>query len=293
MVANTWLTAVFDRSRARGAARLVALALADRADDAGRCWPSVADIQRRAGLSTERAARRALAELAKLGELAIERGGGRWRTNKYRLTIPAPPDPPAPQTRTSAQGFPPERNPDNGAPIPLRAAPETPARRAPKPGQARTPNPTEPTVNPQVNPQTNGDSLCARTVAAALLPSDPERAAYVKLIEERNADAVRNRGGRTPRSLASVARSIVPTIASAPKPERRRRRIPEEEQARTKNLLLAAGVQYADAVDLARDGTSSDFERAIRLPAFATAKNPGGFLRAAVRGRWWERSASA
>ncbi|MFN9031517.1 MAG: helix-turn-helix domain-containing protein [Betaproteobacteria bacterium] len=45
------VTRVLEQSRSRLAERLVLLALADRADDSGRCWPSVEDIQKRANLS--------------------------------------------------------------------------------------------------------------------------------------------------------------------------------------------------------------------------------------------------
>ena len=56
--------------------KLVLLALADHADDAGLCWPSVATISERTGLS-ESTTRRAIAELEKLGHLTRKFQTGR------------------------------------------------------------------------------------------------------------------------------------------------------------------------------------------------------------------------
>ena len=56
--------------------KLVLLALADHADDAGLCWPSAATISERTGLS-ESTTRRAIAELEKLGHLTRKYQTGR------------------------------------------------------------------------------------------------------------------------------------------------------------------------------------------------------------------------
>jgi len=71
-----------EQSPARGSARLVLLALADRADDCGLCWPSIGDIARRAQLS-RRQTQRAVARLIQMGELRIlQPGGGRNKVNR-------------------------------------------------------------------------------------------------------------------------------------------------------------------------------------------------------------------
>lgn len=75
---------VWEHSESRGGARLVLLALADRADDYGRSWPSVQDLAARCRLSP-RAVQRAVAELAAIGELEVDQGGGRHRSNRYRI----------------------------------------------------------------------------------------------------------------------------------------------------------------------------------------------------------------
>jgi len=79
---------VWARSESRNGARLVMLALADRADDNGLAWPSVDDLAERTRL-TPRAVRKCVGELVSLGELEVENGGGRHRSNRYRI-IPKP-----------------------------------------------------------------------------------------------------------------------------------------------------------------------------------------------------------
>jgi hypothetical protein len=79
---------VWTRSESRNGARLVMLALADRADDNGRCWPSIDDLSERTKLSP-RAVQKAIAALAEIGELEVENGGGRHRSNQYRI-VPKP-----------------------------------------------------------------------------------------------------------------------------------------------------------------------------------------------------------
>lgn len=77
----------------RGSERLVLLALADQASkEKGVCWPSVAKIARRAGLS-KRQTRRVLSRLRNAGEIRIVRpGGGCRRDGKGRtnyIVLPA------------------------------------------------------------------------------------------------------------------------------------------------------------------------------------------------------------
>lgn len=77
-----FLSWVFEHSLATGPARLVLLALAERADDAGRSWPSIADLCRRARMSRS-AVHRALTRLVSLGELEMSVVRGRSRTNSF------------------------------------------------------------------------------------------------------------------------------------------------------------------------------------------------------------------
>lgn len=79
---------VWNRSESRNGARLVMLALADRADDKGFAWPSIDDLCERTKLSP-RAVQKALLNLVELGELKVESGGGRRVRNRYTI-VPKP-----------------------------------------------------------------------------------------------------------------------------------------------------------------------------------------------------------
>jgi hypothetical protein len=79
---------VWRRSEARNGARLVMLALADRADDDGLAWPSIDDLCERTQLSP-RAVQKGIAKLVEIGELQVESGGGRRVRNRYRI-VPKP-----------------------------------------------------------------------------------------------------------------------------------------------------------------------------------------------------------
>lgn len=70
-------------------ARFVLLVLANRADENGYCWPGIADIQKRTGLS-ERAVQRALKLMKDAGLLEVTaqyRADGGCRSNLYRLLL--------------------------------------------------------------------------------------------------------------------------------------------------------------------------------------------------------------
>jgi hypothetical protein len=89
-VSNSILDRVFRYSRARRADRLVLLVLADRADDAGSCYPGIDDIASRAGVNRATVFRSQARLVKQLGELRVESGGaGRGDTNRYTVTVDA------------------------------------------------------------------------------------------------------------------------------------------------------------------------------------------------------------
>lgn len=78
--------AVQERSRARGGARLVLLAIASHADpETGEAWPSLATIAQKAGLGV-RQTQVHLRRLETSGELFTTLGQGRNHTTRYRIT---------------------------------------------------------------------------------------------------------------------------------------------------------------------------------------------------------------
>lgn len=107
-------SAVWARSQAKGAARLVLLAIADHhnAND-GRCDPGVKRLAAFAAVDT-RTVRRALVELVDLGELEVVAGAGTRGTNGYRLLL---------LESSSTASSPPVDNGEGVSPSPLASRP--------------------------------------------------------------------------------------------------------------------------------------------------------------------------
>ena len=76
---------VLENSKTKGAQRLILVVVAEHADKNGLAWPSIETIARLANCS-ERFVKKTISEL-KSEELTIERGGGRGRSNRYRIPI--------------------------------------------------------------------------------------------------------------------------------------------------------------------------------------------------------------
>ena len=76
------MSAVFDSKTLGPTERLVMLALADHADDSGRCYPSNARLCDRTGLS-ERAVRQNVRALQGSGFLTVHIGVGQGGANVY------------------------------------------------------------------------------------------------------------------------------------------------------------------------------------------------------------------
>jgi len=76
---------ILENSKTKGAQRLILVVIAEHADKNGLAWPSIETIARLANCS-ERFVKETIAKL-KSGELIIERGGGRGRSNRYRIPI--------------------------------------------------------------------------------------------------------------------------------------------------------------------------------------------------------------
>ena len=80
---------VWEHSTQKGEALLVLLAIADQADTTGRnAYPSAEKLARKARIHRQ-SVWRIIERLKAAGELAIDRkGGGRGRSNHYRITLP-------------------------------------------------------------------------------------------------------------------------------------------------------------------------------------------------------------
>jgi hypothetical protein len=160
---------VWSRSESRNGARLVMLALADRADDNGCAWPSIDDLAERTKLSP-RAVQKGITSLVELGELEVENGGGRHRSNRYRI-IPKPctSDGVTAQEPRTSDGVSTTETPN--------FAPETPNFEAETPNFApRNPvqSSPEPSVEPSEEPSGNQQQQGTHD---DLLPAVPDDAA--------------------------------------------------------------------------------------------------------------------
>jgi hypothetical protein len=82
------MAAVWDRNDLSQSETLVALALADHADDEGECWPSIDRIATKARIG-DRQTQRVIQRLEALGLIQVERAVGRRNTNCYRFTLDA------------------------------------------------------------------------------------------------------------------------------------------------------------------------------------------------------------
>lgn len=81
-------TKVWNHSQQKNTKLVVMLALANRADEDGICWPGYSYIAQKARLSDERGAMRIVKELTEQGELIIaDPGGGRKKSNHYLVTV--------------------------------------------------------------------------------------------------------------------------------------------------------------------------------------------------------------
>ena len=78
--------AVWMESKAEGLHRLIMLSLADRADDAGRCFCGAHDIMKRTK-GTRSAVFKAIRTLKKSGELKVLKDKGPRKCNRYQITL--------------------------------------------------------------------------------------------------------------------------------------------------------------------------------------------------------------
>lgn len=80
------MTDVFEKSKTRGAARLVLLALADTASDEGQCFPSIKTLAKKSGVR-EQTTREYLHVFAKIGLVTVAGRGGEGRQSSNLYTI--------------------------------------------------------------------------------------------------------------------------------------------------------------------------------------------------------------
>lgn len=128
------MAAIFESETLGPTERLIMLALADHADDDGRCYPSMKRLEQRTGLS-DRAIQKNMKSLADAGYLAVKPNAGQGGANLYIINA-------APELGSPPNVVPPERR----SPPPPNVVRQTPERRSDKPsgtiiGTINTPPP--------------------------------------------------------------------------------------------------------------------------------------------------------
>jgi len=81
------MSAIWENGPLASSDRFVLLALADYANDAGECWPSVVSIQRRTQMS-DRGVQKIIRRLESDGWLTVLTGNGRKGCNRYLIKNP-------------------------------------------------------------------------------------------------------------------------------------------------------------------------------------------------------------
>tara|TARA_R100001086_G_scaffold238371_2_gene163063 strand:- start:865 stop:1728 length:864 start_codon:yes stop_codon:yes gene_type:complete len=144
-VSILYLNSAFDANDLGATPRLVLLALADHADAAGRCYPSIARLAQRTGLSP-RSIQASIKKLHAEGYIDVEMNAGKRGTNVYVLRL------------TPAGSAPPKKaHPAGDSPHPRNSCTPTPAAAAPEPSSKRQKQSGKNPLTPSINMQ--GDQL--------------------------------------------------------------------------------------------------------------------------------------
>ncbi len=85
-MSNRFLNLVFNYSEAKKRDRLVLIALANRANENGICWPSKKTIAQDCNTHPD-SVKESITRLEELGEITADRKGGRGRTSIYRIIL--------------------------------------------------------------------------------------------------------------------------------------------------------------------------------------------------------------
>jgi hypothetical protein len=132
---------VWENGPRDGTDALVLLALADFADDAGRCYPSMRTIAEKARM-TERGAQKVIRRLEADGWVSVSTGNGRHGCNQYKIRT---------EKGEHGSGFNPEKtpntvHPEHGSPRTAEQKPRTRVQETPNGG---SPEPSRTIINRQ------------------------------------------------------------------------------------------------------------------------------------------------
>lgn len=216
------MTRVFEKSKTRQGARLVLLALADNASDEGICYPAVATIARKAGLS-EQVTREYLHAFERMGLMAISTRtdeNDRQCSNLYELCI--------------------EKIGDDSIPPDILQAVKPPSRK-------------RPALSPGLDPSNPGETGEGLPVLEGGGSNTGERRIIIKnhQIEPSSIVPAAKRGHKRPEEAALEARFS--ELTGLP--------IPQPNTTREKGAAAARWYQPIRRMVKLADGTSTDLLR--------------------------------
>lgn len=187
----------------KGEKLLVLLALADFANDEGKCWPAISTIARKARI-TDRAAFRILAEFRQDGVVEVlKQGGGRGKLTVYQVN-------PAGKTLTESQG--------NSEAETLTLSAETLTVAARNPDRTCMRNKEEPSGNHHIEqPSSSGEPQTGSPGGGTKKKkADPRHRIFMTLIHDAHLHFVKVApalGGAAGKRLAELLRAC-PTLDS-------------------------------------------------------------------------------
>ncbi len=128
------MSAIFESTNLRPTERLLMLSLADHANDEGHCYPSIARLCKRTGLS-ERAVQTNIKSLIEGGYLKVIVGGGKGNANAYWVRSNPAADAPYKAPKPRRKCTPQEMHPAADAPQTPQQMRANPAADAPEPSR--------------------------------------------------------------------------------------------------------------------------------------------------------------
>lgn len=80
------MSLVWDKSKHKGSALLLMLALADHADDTGKCWPGMSSLAKKTRMGRRNVVK-LMERIEQSGEVVVEKRGNQSASNRYRINV--------------------------------------------------------------------------------------------------------------------------------------------------------------------------------------------------------------
>lgn len=80
------MSLVWDKSKHKGSALLLMLAIADHADDNGKCWPGMSSLAKKTRMGRRNVVK-LMERIEASGEIIVEKRGNQSASNRYRVNV--------------------------------------------------------------------------------------------------------------------------------------------------------------------------------------------------------------